>query len=115
MQYYYERGELGGLKLGLVVIPDVSDTLTLQVYRYPLTDMVIDADTPEIDEQFHIDLLPWVRGRILSRSTDDVLRTQAPSVFRIFEQRFGRKPSAKFKRMRRQVPVGASIYMRDFV
>lgn len=59
-------------KIQLIPEPVTADTLTLKVKRRPLKVLKDESDTPEIPEQYHLQLLDWVLHRAYMKHDADV-------------------------------------------
>jgi hypothetical protein len=91
--YYIEDGK--SRQIRFVCPVKAADTLRMHVYRYPLVDMAdVDADEPEIAEQYHYGLVYWMLK--LAYETQDS-ETGDPHKAKDYEDRFtgifGPRPS----------------------
>jgi hypothetical protein len=85
-------------KVRLVPKPSTDGTLSLEVFRLPLTPMTADVDEPEIQAHHHRHLVDWALFRAYSKpdtETQDLARAGAAEAR--FEARFGRRPDADMK------------------
>lgn len=81
----YESG-----KIWLKSKPKTNGTLSLRVYRFPLTTLSADGDTPEINAGYHEKLIHWVRHKAyLKPDTDTYNPGRAADALALFEQEFG--------------------------
>jgi len=89
-------------KITLWPNPVVNDTASLVVYRTALAAMSDDAHTPEIEEIYHADLVDWgMHLAFLKRDSETFNQKSADEYEFRFERRFGRRPTAKNRQMRR--------------
>ncbi len=82
--------------------PIVNDTLNMRVRRLPMTVMVTDEDTPEIDGSYHMDLVDWAcHLAYLKQDADayDLKKSQAYEVS--FTNKFGPRPTARMEYTRK--------------
>lgn len=90
-------------QITLYPIPEVSETLSLTIYRLPLEAMSSDGDEPEIPPHLHVNLVDWVCHRAYMKGDADTLDTGKALVFeRRFEKYFGPRPSARLVEWRRK-------------
>ncbi len=76
--------------------PEEADTMLLNVYRTPLTEMSLDNDTPEINSKFHYDLVWYALHLKYLIYDSDYLDVNASSKFEAMTtQRFGPRRSAQ--------------------
>lgn len=78
--------------------PLADDTLNLMISRLPSTPMLL-ADkltvSPEIDSQYHLDLINWMMFRAYSKQDAETLdKGKAKEHLSRFIKRFGERPSA---------------------
>lgn len=86
------------------------DTVTLKVYRLPLSTMSDDGDSPEIDDAYHEELLHWVCWRAFSRTDSDTYdKDMADYHFAEFERVFGPPLAADVWRHQLENPEVATI------
>ena len=92
------------------------DTLNLEVYRLPLTDLVGDDDeSPEIDDEYHFDLIHYACYLAYSKQdadTQDNLKAQWHEAQ--FTAKFGNKLSADSETILRKMPSGFSLSRQNF-
>lgn len=112
--------ENSSFSLQLVPEPPSSyagDTAAIQVYRLPITDLVLtDKDSePEIDEQYHYDLLHWVAHMAFMKPDSDTLNLPLAQFHeQQFTLKFGPLPTAKQERRRRSRSSNPTIRFRAF-
>lgn len=107
--YIEEKG-----KITLVPKPDANlnsgtgkDILRLEVYRLPLTDQSIETNTtPEIPEEYHFDLIHWICHLAYSSPINIDADGARKSTWHLnmFENKFGRRLSAKSENAIRVLP-----------
>lgn len=88
--------------LTLYPIPTLAKLIELEVYRYPLAPMANDADTPEIAERHHFDLIDWMEHlafRKDDQETQDLPRSERAAAR--FAANFGPKLDANTRRTQR--------------
>jgi hypothetical protein len=108
--WFYETNS----SITLIPTPSVDDTLTLQVYRYPLNDIVGTNSSLEIDGRYHADLIDWVCHDILTTQDIETVDPKASVEFLArFERRFGPRRSASELRAWKEVPRNTSVRMRS--
>lgn len=87
----------------LAFTPESSGTLHMEGFRLPLTDMVLDADTPEIHAAHHIHLVQWALYRAFSVPDSEVVDSnRATLAERAFSSYFGQRHDADLRRLTRQ-------------
>ncbi len=85
-----------------VPIPVVSDTITLSVYRLPLTSMVSDTDVPEIHSRYHYRMLDWaLHLAYLKHDADAFDQAAADRHEAAFERSYGYMHTANAQRKQR--------------
>ena len=96
---------LDGARLRLIPTPTANDSLKLRVRRLPATPLTTASPTasPEIPAEHHRGLLDWALFRAFSqRDADQAGPGLAEQQLRLFEERFGPRPSALARRQRRE-------------
>lgn len=106
-------------RITLVPIPDNNlnsgtgkDTLRLEIYRLPLTDQSIESNTtPEIPEEYHFDLIHWICHLAYSSPMNIDADGARKSTWHLnmFENKFGRRLSAKDENAIRSLPSNFSF------
>lgn len=84
-------------------LPDTAGTIALEVYRLPAADVTFST-SPEIAAIHHGELVNWACYKALSTGDfEQIEETQqrANKYLALFEQYFGRKPSADLRRRQR--------------
>ena len=105
-----------GYKVRLVGIPDADYTIKLSITRRPLSKLIDDADTPEIDEEYHEFLMFQVLYEAYSRRDEDLYDPNAAQMNMLeFTNIFGQKRSAKFMSAVKRHRTGSRVYPRRFV
>ena len=88
--------------LTLFPIPTAAADIELIAYRYPLVDMTGDADSPEIPERYHFDLLDWMEHLAYLKDDTEALNINAAArAADRFTQKFGVKIDANTRRTQR--------------
>lgn len=79
----------------LYPIPEADTTMYFVVSRLPLVDLSADDDSPEIPEQYHYDLVYWVKKLALEKLDSEAHNLQASQMAeQIFNDRFGQRKDA---------------------
>jgi hypothetical protein len=87
----------------LYPIPEVTETMRLTVYRFPLSAMVSDSNEPEIHAFHHPYLIDWVCHKAYQKNDTDSLKADKSLEFgKMFEQKFGARPTASLLEWRRK-------------
>ena len=93
----------GDASIRLALTPEVAGVLHLEGYRLPLSDMVLDADTPEINAAHHIYLVQWALHRAFSVPDSEVVDPKRAGLAEAeFTRHFGARPDADLRRTTRQ-------------
>jgi hypothetical protein len=112
----FKRGESAN-HIQLYPIPNLDGHLVLDVYRNPTEDeyMVVTSDEPVIPVEFHRDLVYWMLAE--AYQIDDSDQKHAEKVIineKKFEERFGRKITARGEQMGRKGVIGKDMYPAPF-
>jgi hypothetical protein len=90
-------------RIRLVPQSPMDDTLSLTVFRLPLTAMATDTDTPEIHPKYHYRMLDWaLRCAYLKQDAETLDKAKAGEYQALFEQSFGVLPDANVQRKQRR-------------
>lgn len=105
-------------ELVLIPMPEYANTLSLTVVRLPAADMTLalkDTVSPEIPEQYHLDLLDWVCYRAFLKDDADSQDIQKAKFYEeSFTSKFGPRPSARTEIMRRRYPRSLKARPQSF-
>lgn len=101
-------------KIRLYPTPIVPDTLSLNVYRYPVSDMELDnwdSDEPELEEEYQRNALYWAAKLAYEKDEPNVLDpNRSKDLASIYVGHFGMPESAyaieRKKRAKRQISYG---------
>lgn len=112
-KYYIE--DMGSLRL--VPTPDATfnestgkDTLFISVYRLPLSDLTLAADSmPEIPDEYHFPLIHWICYLVFSKQNNPGNMNKAQWHETKFTEKFGRKLSNNAKEALREMPSDFTI------
>ena len=112
----FKRGESAN-HIQLYPIPNLNGHLVLDIYRNPTENesMVSAGDEPVIPVEFHRDLVYWMMSE--AYQIDDSDKKSADKVIineKKFEERFGRKISARGEQMGRKGVIGKDMYPAPF-
>lgn len=89
-------------RIRLVPQSPMADTLSLTVFRLPLTEMKEATDAPEIHPKYHYRMLDWaLRCAYLKNDSETLDKTKAADYQALFEQSFGVLPDANVQRKQR--------------
>lgn len=103
-----------GNTLTLVRAPSVSCTARLVVSRIPLIPFTLQT-SPEIDEQYHIDLCDWAAHLAFKKPDSDTLNIVLSRDYEAsFTAKFGPLPSAFSERARRNLSMQQRMRPREF-
>lgn len=87
----------------LVPIPILDGELQLEGYRVPLSPMVNDDDTPEINDIHHVHLVQWVLYRAFSVPDAEFFDpSRAELAKQEFTDYFGERPDSDLRRITRE-------------
>ncbi len=87
--------------------PVSADTVSLEVVRFPLHDMVNVNDTPEIPESYHYGLVKWMCHLAYSKSDSDGFNAGLSQMYEArFAQEFGLRMSALMEKSIKTLPLG---------
>lgn len=92
------------------------DTLNLEVYRLPLTDLSgVDGQTPEIDDEYHFDLIHYACYLAYSKQDVDT-QDMSKALWHEaqFEKKFGRKMTANEETILRKMPSDFQLGTKSF-
>ena len=92
------------------------DTLTLEVSRLPLEDIVLsDDDSPEISAEYHLSLINWMVHLALGNHDKDSEHFTKSQIHEgRFSQRFGPVVSARTENNRRRKPRNKGLRAKEF-
>ena len=92
------------------------DTLNLEVYRLPLTDLVgADGESPEIDDEYHFDLIHYVCYLAYIKQDSETLDISKAQWHEAqFLAKFGNKLSADAETILRKMPSDFSLNRSNF-
>ncbi|MCK5606715.1 hypothetical protein KAR91_32735 [Candidatus Pacearchaeota archaeon] len=92
------------------------DTLTLEVSRLPLEDIVLsDDDPPEISAEYHLSLINWMVHLALGNHDKDSEHFTKSQIHEgRFSQRFGPVVSARTENNRRRKPRNKGLRAKEF-
>lgn len=112
----FKRGESAN-HIQLYPIPNIDGHLVLDVYRNPtVAEYMVDVtDEPVIPVEFHRDLVYWMLAE--AYQIDDSDQKNAEKVIineKKFEERFGRKITARGEQMGRKGVIGKDMYPAPF-
>lgn len=110
--YYLEEKN----RIRLVPQPVNNDTMQLTVVRLPLADMTIaGAESPEIPEEFHEDLIEWICHLAYLKQDSETEDLSRSNMYESkFTQKFGPKLSAITEINRRRKPRNKSLRPKEF-
>ena len=112
----FKRGESAN-HIQLYPIPNLDGHLVLDVYRNPTVDefMTGTSDEPIIPEEFHRDLVYWMMAEAYQIDDSDKEKAKKVEINeKKFEERFGRKITARGEQMARKGVVGKDMYPAPF-
>jgi hypothetical protein len=110
-RWYFQREQF----LRLYPAPDTSGVLHLELYRYPLTDLLVAADEPELQEKDHVYLTHWMAYEAYSRADADQANPDAAKLeLALFDRHFGSPRTAGEIRAWRELPRDTSVRIRPF-
>lgn len=93
----------GDRSIRLAPTPSAAGVLHIEGFRLPLADMILGADSPEINAVHHIYLVHWALYRAFSvPDSEAVDPNRAALAEREFTSHFGQRPDADLRRMTRQ-------------
>lgn len=98
-------------------VPNANTTLNIRVRRLPLSTevMVGSNDEPVIPPEYHLDLIHWALYKAFwKKDADTRSDTDAAAHLKIFEDRFGKKPSARNKQVMRAQRHHGRMHARKF-
>lgn len=82
-------------RIEITPTPDISGTLSLEVFRFPIKAIGDFSHEPEIHKQHHRDLVLWILHRYFAtRDAETMNETKAAMYEAKFTEIFGRKPKA---------------------
>lgn len=100
--------------LTFVQAPSVSDTAFLVVSRLPLLPFTLQT-SPEVDEQYHIDLCDWAAHLAFSKPDPDTFNPKMAAYYdQKFTAKFGPLPDAYSERMRKTICMHGAMRAREF-
>jgi len=103
-------------KIRLVPTPVNNDTMQLTVVRLPLADITIaGVQSPEIPEEFHMDLIEWICHLAYLKQDSETEDLQRSDKYEDkFTEKFGPKLSAITESNRRRKPRNKSLRPKEF-
>ena len=103
-------------ELTLLPIPILASTLTMIVSRFPISDMSdLNADSPEIPEKYHFDLIDWICHLAFLKRDADTFNQEAANFYdAAFSRTFGPRPSAWTEKDRKTKPYPRQMRAREF-
>jgi len=103
-----------GNTITFVPAPSASDTAYLVVSRLPLVPITYQTP-PEIDEQYHIDILDWAAHLAFMKPDSDTQELNLAKVYEDkFTSKFGPLPDAYSERMRKTLLQRQRMRPREF-
>lgn len=103
-----------GNTITFILAPSVNDTAYLVVSRLPLTPFTLST-SPEIDEQYHLDLCDWAAHLAFAKPDSETLNLNLSKIYEDqFTGKFGSLPSAYTERQRKIISQQQRMRPREF-